>query len=460
LEGSLEEAEVVDVEHVTLGRIGSDSVELDVVDLFADTEGVDGGLLLEAARLDLEHWWISGSAVGDEEDLVGDFRSIAEFRSESVLDNPLDGGTGVSSSSFIDDRIDSVNSLLVVFHFVHVESESWSSVVSDQTDSDSVLAEVGLHQQVDNEVLHLLEVLVANGGGLIENDEEVELVVGILSVALSLAAGSLFNELAEDVGPFARLGVAGGLVDTSKIESGWAGEVASRAVVNAVGAAELDNVGDGFSNACLRIPAFALVLVSVLVDVPAAVGALAGGLVAAEVAVNVVDVSAATGFSGAEGFAIYVVGAATDGLDVDWLLTTSDTSVGCGSCLFAEKSAFLIDRVIKVREKVLWGGVLSEARWVSIEESLELLRGSVGSEADFFRQSDGIVSFVVEDFGNEGIHWLEGSVLDIWLCDVRVVKLLGSCNLFVCHQWGFASKVEFGIYVLIIIILSISGHAG
>ena len=79
--------------------------------------------------------------------------------------------------------------------------------------------------------------------------------------------------------------------------------------------------------------------------------------------------------------------------------------------LFAEKRAFLIDRVIKVREKVWWGGVLSEARWVSIEESLELLRGSVGSEADFFRQSDGIVSFVVEDFGNEGIHWLEFCVI-------------------------------------------------
>lgn len=41
LEGSLEEAEVVDVEHVALGRIGSDSVELDVIDLFADTERVD-----------------------------------------------------------------------------------------------------------------------------------------------------------------------------------------------------------------------------------------------------------------------------------------------------------------------------------------------------------------------------------------------------------------------------------
>jgi len=123
-----------------------------------------------------------------------------------------------------------------------VESEGWSSVVSDQTDSNSVLTEVGLHQQVNNEVLHLLEVLVADGGGLIENDEEVELVVWILSVALSLAAGSLFNKLTEDVGPFARFRIAGGLVDTSKIESSWAGEVASRTVVNAVGAAELDDV--------------------------------------------------------------------------------------------------------------------------------------------------------------------------------------------------------------------------
>lgn len=69
LEGSLEEAEVVDVEDVSLGGIGGDSVEFDVVDLFADTEGVDGRLLLEAAGLDLEHWWISGSTVGDEEDL-------------------------------------------------------------------------------------------------------------------------------------------------------------------------------------------------------------------------------------------------------------------------------------------------------------------------------------------------------------------------------------------------------
>jgi len=214
----------------------------------------------------------------------------------------------------------------MIFHFVHVESESWSSVVSDQTDSDSVLTEIGLHQQVDNEVLHLLEVLVADGGGLIENDEEVKFVIGILGVALSFAAGSLFHELAENVGPFARLRVTRGLVDASKIESGWAGEVASRAVVNAVGAAELDNVGDGLCDARLRFPAFSLVLFSVFVNVPAAVGALAGGLVAAEVAVDVVDVSAAAGFSGAEWFSICVVRAAADWLDVDRLSAISDAS--------------------------------------------------------------------------------------------------------------------------------------
>jgi len=121
------------------------------------------------------------------------------------------------------------------------------------------------------------------------------------------------------------------LVDASKIESGWAGEVASGAVVNAVGAAELDNVGDGLFDARLRFPAFALVLFSVFVNVPAAVGALAGGLVAAEVAVDVVDVSAAAGFSGAEGLSIWVVRAAANWLDVDGLSAVSDASFRCRS---------------------------------------------------------------------------------------------------------------------------------
>ena len=121
--------------------------------------------------------------------------------------------------TFVNDRIDSVDGLLVVFHFVHVESKSWSSVVSDQAYSDTVLAKIRLHQQVDNEVLHFLEVLVADGRGLIENDEEVELVVGIFGVALSLAAGSFFDSLAENVGPVASLRIARGLVDTGKIES-------------------------------------------------------------------------------------------------------------------------------------------------------------------------------------------------------------------------------------------------
>ena len=107
----------------------------------------------------------------------------------------------------------------MVFHFVHVESKSWSSVVSDQTNSDSVLAKIGLHQQVDNEVVHLLEVLVTDGGRLIENDEEIELVVGIFGVALSLAAGSFFNCLAENVGPVASLWIARSLINTGKIES-------------------------------------------------------------------------------------------------------------------------------------------------------------------------------------------------------------------------------------------------
>jgi hypothetical protein len=401
LEGSLEEAEVVDVEDVSLGGIGGDSVELDVVDLFADAEGVDGRLLLEAAGLDLEHWWISGSTVGDKENLVGDFWAITKLGSESVFDNPLDGGTGVGSSSFVDDRVDSVDGLLMVFHFVHVESKSWSSVVSDQTNSDSLLAEIRLHQQVDNEVLHLLEVLVTDRGGLIENDEEIELVVGIFGVALSLAAGSFFNCLAENVGPVASLGVARGLVNTGKIESSWAGEVASGAVVDAVGAAELDNVGGGLGDAGLRLPALSLVLFRVFVNVPAAVGALAGGLVAAEVAGRVVDVSAAAGFSGAEWLSIFVIWAATDRFDVDWLFTSSDTALGSGSRLFAEKRSFFVDWIVEIGEKVWWNADLGKTRRVSVKESFEFLRRSISSETDFFWKSDGIVSLVVENFGDE-----------------------------------------------------------
>ena len=97
--GTLEEAEGVDVKDVTLGGLGGDAVQLDVVDLLANTEGVDGGLLLETAGLDLEDWWITGTAVSDEKDLVGDLGSVTELGLEGVVDNPLDGQTGVGTAT-------------------------------------------------------------------------------------------------------------------------------------------------------------------------------------------------------------------------------------------------------------------------------------------------------------------------------------------------------------------------
>ena len=97
--GTLEEAEGVDVKDVTLGGLGGDAVQLDVVDLLADTEGVDGGLILETAGLDLEDWWITGTTVGDEKDLVGDLGSVTELGLEGVVDNPLDGQTGVGTAT-------------------------------------------------------------------------------------------------------------------------------------------------------------------------------------------------------------------------------------------------------------------------------------------------------------------------------------------------------------------------
>lgn len=139
----------------------------------------------------------------------------------------------------------------------------------------------------------------------------------------------------------------------------------------------------------------------VFVNVPAAVGALAGGLVAAEVAGRVVDVSAAAGFSGAEWLSIFVIWAATDRFDVDWLFTSSNTALGSGSRLFAKKRSFFVDWIVKIGEKVWWNADLGKTRRVSVKESFEFLRRSIGSEADFFWKSDGIVSLVVENFGDE-----------------------------------------------------------
>ena len=67
----------------------------------------------------------------------------------------------------------------MVLHLVHVEAELWATVVGDQTDTDSGLAQVRLQEEVVDKVLHLLEVLGADGRRLIQDDEEVELVVGI-----------------------------------------------------------------------------------------------------------------------------------------------------------------------------------------------------------------------------------------------------------------------------------------
>jgi len=157
--GTLEEAEGVDVKDVTLGGLGGDAVQLDVVDLLANTEGVDGGLLLETAGLDLEDWWITGTAVSDEKDLVGDLGSVTELGLEGVVDNPLDGQTGVGTATGVDNGVDGLDGLGVVLHLVHVEAELWATVVGDQTDTDSGLAQVGLQEEVVDKVLHLLEVL-------------------------------------------------------------------------------------------------------------------------------------------------------------------------------------------------------------------------------------------------------------------------------------------------------------
>ena len=54
---------------------------------------------LESSSLNAEDWGISGSTVGDEEDLVGNFGTVSEFGSEGVIDHPSDSQSSVSSTS-------------------------------------------------------------------------------------------------------------------------------------------------------------------------------------------------------------------------------------------------------------------------------------------------------------------------------------------------------------------------
>ena len=95
MKGSLQKGEIIDVEHVTLGGLGGDSVQLDIVDLLPDAERVDRRLFLEAAGFDAQDWRIARSPVGDEEDFVGHFGSVAELRSESIVHHPSDSKTGI-----------------------------------------------------------------------------------------------------------------------------------------------------------------------------------------------------------------------------------------------------------------------------------------------------------------------------------------------------------------------------
>ena len=64
--------------------------------------------------------------------------------------------------TFIYDRVNSSNGLFMIFHFVHMESKLWTSVVSNQTDTDTLLTQVGLKKQIVNEILHFLEIFFAD----------------------------------------------------------------------------------------------------------------------------------------------------------------------------------------------------------------------------------------------------------------------------------------------------------
>ena len=96
---TLEEAERVNVQNVSLRWLRGNAVQFDVVNLFTDTESIDCGLFLETTRLNLQNWWITGTTVSDQENLVGDLWTITELGFEGIVDNPFDGKTGVSTAT-------------------------------------------------------------------------------------------------------------------------------------------------------------------------------------------------------------------------------------------------------------------------------------------------------------------------------------------------------------------------
>ena len=56
---------------------------------------------MKTSGLDLQDWWIASTSVSDQKDLVGDLWAITELGLESVVDNPLDGETGVGTTSLM-----------------------------------------------------------------------------------------------------------------------------------------------------------------------------------------------------------------------------------------------------------------------------------------------------------------------------------------------------------------------
>lgn len=141
---------------------------------------------------------------------------------------------------------------------------------------------------------------------------------------------------------------------------------------------------------------------------------LSARLVAAKVRCCVVDLTAAACFARAEWFAIFVVWAAANWFDMEWLVTGADACVLGASGLATQEWTFFVSWIVEIRQEIvgLFGG--GDASWVLLQETVEDLVAyvvalDVGAVAvKLTRKSNWVVAFVIEQVGNEGIHGLEG----------------------------------------------------
>merc|ERR1711971_414497 len=133
--------------------------------------------------------------------------------------------------------------------------------------------------------------------------------------------------------------------------------------------------------------------------------------------------STAAGFTRSKWFSVFVIWTTSNWLDMDGLgVITLNFDTVC-SHFSAQQGTLFVDGIVQVGEEISWELVLSNSSWITSNEVLELWVWSIIS-ANFARDGCGVVSFVVENVGEETVHWFEWglSFFFVWVVKIFVVE--------------------------------------